>query len=1200
MPPKKYNFERILKKEIKTLFLEQKIEAKKWDKTLQKQLVQEREDEKLTHGTPSNPMNAYYDKILKGWLPGTIPGYPESDYALRLFYGTPDRPPQHPLVQTDDQGRPTKVWPLTWREALIQGGGTPCCSRSITAAERSEAYGRSCHDIHGAGIACLDKPEEVESVEAAAKEDLDFIQKDQYQHGWDVGKTRAYGVPGDLISDPTPYPDTLNERLLMTYARDQYTGGSDGKCPHDSYCRRATEKRIRRLKKSLMYYRSECGRSIYRGREIREYDKEGLAACKMVVKLEYELEEREKHIPIERKNYKKEIATGKYEGDAAMRSRYLDFKDRLSNMNKEANKKAWKLRKVRRQNLYDFKKRWGCLKKTDEKEKNKRRTKLHDLWARAGEEARIRLDHLEEMVETAEQGRPIRKQNTPDQWYANIKLYWDLVDGGFIAGGNDTVATKAWRQSMKVHHAIKPSTSLDSIGGVWKLYMPHPQDWQKDPRNRNPAGLAGGGMTSGQPQPGSIQGVPKLTCIAGEEGTVDGRQGGGSVITSPKLTEKLRSLFKSSPKWAALAEKYRERFNWDASVEGRHDAAARKYALGDSLAFTRAFWQKYVIPPPNAIVCFMMHKIKSEQWAELLGDPQAMANYKGMRKVVGYLIADMYENGKLTGFLPVCSRLTRDIVDAGPPYNSKDIVVGFDTTAQTCKQMDVLGNAPGQIPPSSPQTGTDVACEKHEFFVDENGRKRLRCAKEIKIPIYANPERQEAHEVGKKNVENCQASPSSALGRPVLRYDLDKALQYFKDMCGTVRFSSAGAAQINGFGMPWAYESNIRERERATTKKQCKEIFECFGVECWEKYIPEYKEYLKFKRDCEETCRKSRTRRHCIASCMESTKEWFKRGEALHPMTLSAKIKKAKQTCRIEQDGGYVDKDGEPVIDRKLTAGDQYVPPGEAGSLDISEEDGLGLGSPFIIPQGCLPTGVHKFETTGIAAAAQWFQEMFLEPADIALEVGTGAGMTRTLLGRLLGLFALVLFAQCDDPPCHGSEEEMDIWKAKIAAEEEEARQRELDALPDETLGANEPAAYPEGKDLVPGPKEEGMNQDEQTEKMIKEEIKKIFLEQKENLPIDDLSLAAAPQTPTPENLDVYAMAKRFRECMNKNFSKWQQCLGKEGIKRVKPIASQITKELAKEKLDLRMINQLSIKMAGAARCIPPACAQIMAQLNKP
>jgi len=1120
MPPKKYNFERILKKEIKTLFLEQKIEAKKWDKTLQKQLVQEREDEKLTHGTPSNPMNAYYD-----------------------------------------------------------------------------------------------------NEEAAAQEDLDFIQKDQYQHGWAAGKTRAYGVPGDLISDPTPYPDTLNERLLMTYARDQYTGGSDGKCPHDSYCRRATEKRIRRLKKSLMYYRSECGRSIYRGREIREYDKEGLAACKMVVKLEYELEEREKHIPIERKNYKKEIATGKYEGDAAMRSRYLDFKDRLSNMNKEANKKAWKLRKVRRQNLYDFKKRWGCLKKTDEKEKNKRRTKLHDLWARAGEEARIRLDHLEEMVETAEQGRPIRKQNTPDQWYANIKLYWDLVDGGFIAGGNDTVATKAWRQSMKVHHAIKPSTSLDSIGGVWKLYMPHPQDWQKDPRNRNPAGLAGGGMTSGQPQPGSIQGVPKLTCIAaaprktgklsstggpewagekGEEGTVDGRQGGGSVITSPKLTEKLRSLFKSSPKWAALAEKYRERFNWDASVEGRHDAATRKYALGDSLAFTRAFWQKYVIPPPNAIVCFMMHKIKSEQWAELLGDPQAMANYKGMRKVVGYLIADMYENGKLTGFLPVCSRLTRDIVDAGPPYNSKDIVVGFDTTAQTCKQMDVLGNAPGQIPPSSPQTGTDVACEKHEFFVDENGRKRLRCAKEIKIPIYANPERQEAHEVGKKNVENCQASPSSALGRPVLRYDLDKALQYFKDMCGTVRFSSAGAAQINGFGMPWAYELNIRERERATTKKQCKEIFECFGVECWEKYIPEYKEYLKFKRDCEETCRKSRTRRHCIASCMESTKEWFKRGEALHPMTLSAKIKKAKQACRIEQDGGYVDKDGEPVIDRKLTAGDQYVPPGEAGSLDISEEDGLGLGSPFIIPQGCLPTGVHKFETTGIAAAAQWFQEMFLEPADIALEVGTGAGMTRTLLGRLLGLFALVLFAQCDDPPCHGSEEEMDIWKAKIAAEEEEARQRELDALPDETLGANEPAAYPEGKDLVPGPKEEGMNQDEQTEKMIKEEIKKIFLEQKENLPIDDLSLAAAPQTPTPENLDVYAMAKRFRECMNKNFSKWQQCLGKEGIKRVKPIASQITKELAKEKLDLRMINQLSIKMAGAARCIPPACAQIMAQLNKP
>jgi len=126
------------------------------------------------------------------------------------------------------------------------------------------------------------------------------------------------------------------------------------------------------------------------------------------------------------------------------------------------------------------------------------------------------------------------------------------------------------------------------------------------------------------------------------------------------------------------------------------------------------------------------------------------------------------------------------------------------------------------------------------------------------------------------------------------------------------------------------------------------------------------------------------------------------------------------------------------------------------------------------------------------------------------------------------------------------------------------------------------------------------MKHEQQTENMIKEEIKKIFLEQEEALPLNK----EPPKTGTPLQphfQDLYTLTSELIQCINKdnkNLSSWQECINKENIK---PIAAQIKRELAKEKPDFKMINQLSITAVSpvATKCVPVSCAQIMDQINR-
>jgi len=126
------------------------------------------------------------------------------------------------------------------------------------------------------------------------------------------------------------------------------------------------------------------------------------------------------------------------------------------------------------------------------------------------------------------------------------------------------------------------------------------------------------------------------------------------------------------------------------------------------------------------------------------------------------------------------------------------------------------------------------------------------------------------------------------------------------------------------------------------------------------------------------------------------------------------------------------------------------------------------------------------------------------------------------------------------------------------------------------------------------------MKHDQQTENMIKEEIKKIFLEQEKTLPLTKVApkIGAAQE---PNFQDLYALTAELMQCIGKdkkNLSSWQECINKENIK---PIAAQIKGELAKENPDFKIINHLAANAVAPAanKCAPPECMQIMNKLNR-
>ena len=986
MPPKKYNFEHILKEEIKTLFLEQ-----------------------------------------------------ESQRSGR----NPSRPPDDPSTEEDEEKEFEKGLTVNFiSEDDYRYGGH---------AKPTDLIPISYHDL-----VAIEKP-----AGRAQITDVNWTDRQE----WSYGERCAAGI-------------------------DKRARGRDrSRCPHlSSQWYRYQKKRIDQIRRSLIYYRSECSRSIQLHRRSERYDKRGLLACKMVIRLEYELEEREQYIEKERKLWFRtgasahpSSAQGRAASEAAMFTRWKKMVHETSSGNDDAAQgKIWNLAasptSERRKEVANFNKQANCPPKR--KRTTKLEKKIASMTKNAKEEARIRLQYAYECQNRGKSyGGSCEDSNHPDQWYANIKLYWELRSGGFI----------------KSH-----DTKGEPGGSEWDSYKPHKLDWQdkeKADRHIKWKRLDPAERPLSHTHLNTIKGISKLSCrsakhkedmnpyipgrqvwgeeYAGEHGTADGREGGGSIQANPRLLTKLKELFKSTTKWKNLAKGYRKVYGWKPNTHGnasgtvfadrgkwdyRYDtgtpkqALKRSYDVGDSLAFTRAYWTKYIIPPPSMIVCFFMTLLNKDAMFNRGASKQDRIIHATMRNLFRNLRIDMEQHGKLTGFLDSCTELCRDVADSTGPC--KKIIVGLDTSALSCEQRG--SNAAYWENNKKWNQDTNLcapdACKGPKWyemgFGDNTMRARVRvnvdrCIEARNKSIAKNGPCEPR--VGKEGaVHGCAATDTAfeCMNKRCKRlskhgkvgstyYDLNKSLKAFRRFCGPELFSKPVA--VNGFGIPWDFEAAETQPYREQTKENCEDIYKCFGTNCWKTYIKEYQEYLRGKHECEETTCSKRAfanlgdarRQNCINSCMEPSKELFKPGGALHSKRLDDLIKQMKEECKDEQKSGT----------------NNVYNPFNSGTLN--------LGRAFVLPQKCIPTGEHHNKPSGYKAASQWFYDWFLQPEDIAIEATAAAAVSRGILARTFGGVMIALFAMCDNPPCRGGPEYMEAEEAaeKAAAEEKTQKQRERDRL---------------------------------------------------------------------------------------------------------------------------------------------------------